>query len=80
MVINSLKSRGIDLNKMAKQIDELHKDHSHESSPGVKNWWNSETLEENIRLLAENLSEQTKVQNKTLEVLIKLSGKLEDKK
>lgn len=55
-----LKTRGIDLQKMHRRIEELHEWHNHDdpSQPGIKIWWNQRYLAEIIRSLAKNQADQ----------------------
>lgn len=60
-VIGILKDRGIDLRKLADNVEELHKWHSKEDEDGVKVWYVRKTLEAAIDKLADNISVQTKI-------------------
>lgn len=50
-IVSGLKARGIDLPLMSKQINDLHSWHNVEipGHPGVKVWWNSPTVEEELK-------------------------------
>ena len=60
-VIGMLKTRGIDLPKMARQIDELWRWHAKEDDEGVKVWYVRRSLEETLKTLAENIGHQTTI-------------------
>ena len=59
-VLWMLKSRGIDLQVMSRQVDELHKWHDVSDSEGVKLWYVRRSLEEAITKLADNIALETK--------------------
>jgi deoxyribodipyrimidine photolyase-like uncharacterized protein len=48
----ALKNRGVDVNKVVKQIDELHAWHNKEDDDGVKVWYVRKSLEDAIEKLA----------------------------
>ena len=60
-VLGMLKTRGIDLPKMARQIDELWRWHSKEDEEGVKVWYVRRSLEESLKTLAKNIGQQTTI-------------------
>ena len=60
-VLSALKDRGIDLAKVAAQIDELYKWHDIVDSEGVKLWYVRPSLEEAISKLSINIAKQTVV-------------------
>lgn len=59
--LNMLRSRGIDLPKIARQIDELHKWHAKEDDDGVKVWYVRRSLEDTLKTLADNIAHQTNI-------------------
>ena len=63
-VLSTLRDRGIDVRKIAKEIEELHKWHDREDEDGVKVWYIRKTLETAIETLADNISMQTKLLEK----------------
>lgn len=74
-VINILRSRGIDLHRITRQIDELHKWHAVEDSEGVKIWYVRRNLVDALDKLAVNIELETKL----LEKIEMRMEKIEDK-
>jgi len=60
-VLSMLKSRGIDLQLLSRQIDDLHQWHNVNDSEGVKIWYVRRSLEDAINKLADNIDIQTKL-------------------
>jgi len=60
-VINILKSRGIDLQLVSKQIQDLWDWHNVNDTEGVKLWYVRRSLEEAITKLATNIELETKL-------------------
>lgn len=89
--LSFLKTRGIDVQKMSRQINELYDWHNHDDpdQPGVKIWWNQKYITHIIHKLSENCINQTLLLEKlhsngqaSLEVnkeLIKLLRKISEK-
>ena len=59
--LGMLRQRGIDLHRITRQIDDLHKWHAKEDDEGVKVWYVRRSLEETLRTLADNIGNQTAV-------------------
>lgn len=59
--LGMLKQRGIDLHRIARQIDDLHKWHAKEDDEGVKVWYVRRSLEETLKTLSDNIANQTQV-------------------
>ena len=75
-VIGMLKTRGIDLVKMATQINTLYEWHDREDvETGVKVWYVQHSLEKAI----DNLAESIKLEIKLLEKIDRRLERLEDK-
>jgi hypothetical protein len=74
-VINMLRSRGIDLHRITRQIDDLHRWHAVEDSEGVKIWYVRRSLVDAINKLATNIDQETKL----LEKIETRMEKIEDK-
>lgn len=60
-VLGALKSRGIDLQTMSRQIDDLHDWHNKADDEGVKLWYVRRSLETAIVKLSENIELETKL-------------------
>ena len=58
-IFQALKNRGIDIGKIAAQINELHGWHDMDDDEGVKIWYVRHSLEEAIIALSKNISLQT---------------------
>ena len=57
--LNILKSRGIDLQKIARQVDRLYEWHDVSDSDNVKVWYVRHSLEKAISDLTRSIKEQT---------------------
>jgi len=60
-IISTLKSRGIDLQLVSKQINDLYEWHNVNDTEGVKIWYVRRSLEDAINKLADNIDIQTKL-------------------
>ena len=60
-IVLGLKSRGIDLARMAYRIDELYKWHDRTDEEGVPVWYVRKSLEQAIAKMAENSEQQTQL-------------------
>ena len=60
-IVTVFKSRGMDLHKMSRRIDDLWVWHSKEDSDGVKIWYVRPSLEKSLEKLAENIEKQTEL-------------------
>jgi hypothetical protein len=60
-VISMLKSRGIDLNKLSRQIEDLHQWHNVNDDEGVKIWYFRRSFEDAIQKLADNIELECKL-------------------
>jgi len=54
-VLAALKARGIDLKKVAEQVDELHRWHDMADTDGVKVWYVRQSLEKTINKQTETI-------------------------
>lgn len=63
-IVSVFKSRGIDLQKMTKHIEELHTWHNRTDEEGVPVWYVRKSLEQAIINLAENSQHQTQLLEK----------------
>jgi len=63
-VLGMLKSRGIDLQLMSRQLCELHDWHNVTDAEGVKVWYIRRSLEEAISRLADAIEVQSRVLDK----------------
>lgn len=63
-VMNMLRSRGIDLHRITRQIDDLHRWHAVEDSEGVKIWYVRRSLVDAINKLATSVDQETKLLEK----------------
>ena len=70
-LLSHLKSRGIDLRIMARQLDDLHEWHRPEypNQPGIKIWWGSLELPAAINELSICLEKQATILEKTIKHL-----------
>ena len=59
--LGMLRQRGIDLPRITRQIEDLHKWHAKEDDEGVKVWYVRRSLEETLKSLADNIANQTVV-------------------
>lgn len=75
-VLNMLRSRGIDLQVIARQVAELHRWHDVSDSEGVKIWYVRRSLEEAIDKLADNIELETKLLDRIDRRLEKLEDRL----
>lgn len=69
-ILGILKTRGIDLHLMARQLDDLHAWHSVKDDEGVRIWYVRKSLETAIGKLSENIG-------KELIILHKIEGRLQ---
>ena len=60
-IIGMLKSRGIDLQRLSRQVDDLHEWHSQTDEDGVRVWYVRQSLEKAIDRLARTIEAQTKL-------------------
>lgn len=62
-LLDFFKRRGIDLQKMAKQVDTLYEWHDHDDPDevGVKIWWNRKYIADLIKTLTESQQTQTEL-------------------
>lgn len=60
-ILSYLKSRGIDLQIISNQINDLHEWHNHDEQdqPGVKIWWNQKYIAKLIQELSKLQTNQT---------------------
>ena len=77
-VLNSLKSRGIDLQLMSRQIDELWHWHNVEDSEGVKIWYVRRSLDDAILKLSHSIDVNTKLLDRIDRRLERLEGRIDN--
>ena len=68
-ILGQLKARGVDLQKLARQQEDLWQWHSREDDEGVKVWYVRRSLEDAIKELSLSIRTQT-------EVMAQLAGKV----
>ena len=71
-ILISLRSRGIDLPKITKQIDELHHWHDRTDEDGVPVWYVRKVTAEAIEKIATNMELQTQLLKEIYEIQIEL--------
>lgn len=76
--ISLLKSRGIDLQKLSKQIQELHDWHNVNDVEGVKIWYVRRSLEDAIVKLADNIEAETRLLDRIDRRLESIENKVAD--
>ena len=60
-ILSQLKARGVDLQKLARQQEDLWKWHAREDDEGVKVWYVRRSLEDAIKELSLSIRTQTEV-------------------
>lgn len=73
-ILGALRSRGVDLPRLARQIEELHAWHNVNDADGVKVWYVRESLRDTIGKLSDTLERQ----NRLLAVLCEQMKALHD--
>ena len=60
-ILSQLKARGVDLQKLARQQEDLWQWHAREDDEGVKVWYVRRSLEDAIKELSQSIRTQTEV-------------------
>lgn len=74
--LSALKSRGIDLSRMARQTDDLHAWHKVTDPDGVKVWYIRRSLEESLTRVADNIDVETRLLEKVMARLERIEDDL----
>ena len=78
-VLGALKSRGVDLQRIGRQVDDLHDWHDETDADGVKIWYVRRSLEDALHSLSENISLETKLLDRIDRRLERIEHKVENK-
>ena len=75
-ILGMLKTRGIDLQIITRQIDDLHNWHNQHDDEGVKIWYVRRSLEEAVHKLAQNIELEAKLLDRIDGRLARIEAKL----
>ena len=75
--LSILKSRGIDLQVLNRQIEDLHRWHAVSDEEGVKIWYVRRSLEEAVKKLADNIELECKLLDRIDRRLERVEDKIE---
>lgn len=75
-ILGMLKTRGIDLQIITRQIDDLYNWHNQHDDEGVKIWYVRRSLEEAVHKLAKNIEFEAKLLDRIDGRLARIEDKL----